>query len=338
MPVLTRIPTTATNAKTFRLAAWETEPVAAITFRGRLIDALLSPPAPGRGGQIALTCLRILVGLIWLRNVLWKVPPDFGEARRAGLYFWSHLAIDHPVFPPYSWLVEHLVLPNFTLFGWGVLVVESLLAVLLLTGTAVRLAGLLGVAQSIAIGLSVAAAPNEWPWAYAMMIGIHAILVFAPSAQYAAVDALRAGTTTSARRLLGGWGVVLAVIGLLAIWNRLRDRPAVVGVPGLEFSVGEYNWAGALVLLGIAVAMFTGAMLSQRVIALAAAVVAAVAAATIYSQFGRTEVWLGGTASAAVVFACAAVISVAAAIKIGQDAATAPARSDDQRSGATEGC
>jgi hypothetical protein len=307
------------------------------TTPGRLIGALLSPPAPDtKSGQITLTCLRILVGLIWLRNVLWKVPPDFGENRRTGLYFWSNLAIEHPVFPPYSWLVEHLVLPNFTLFGWGVLVVESLLAILLLTGTAVRLAALLGVAQSIAIGLSVAAAPNEWPWAYAMMIGIHAVLVFAPSAQFAAVDALRFGTANSARRLLGGWGIVLAVIGLIAVWNRLRDKPAVVGVPGLEFSVGEYNWAGALVLLGIAVAMLIGAMLTLRVIALAATGVAAIAAATIYVQFGRGEVWLGGTVSAAAVFACAAVVSLATAMRFGQGAAV-PADSDRQHSGATEG-
>jgi hypothetical protein len=309
--------------------------MATTTTPGRLISALLSPPAPdAKSGQIALTFLRILVGLIWLRNVLWKVPPDFGEGRRTGLYFWSNLAIEHPVFPPYSWLVEHLVLPNFTLFGWGVLVVESLLAILLLTGTAVRLAALLGVAQSIAIALSVAAAPNEWPWAYAMMIGIHAVLVFAPSAQYAAVDALRIATADSARRLLGGWGIVLAVIGLIAVWNRLRDKPAVVGVPGLEFSVGEYNWTGALVLLGIAVAMLIGAMLSLRVITLAAAGVAAIAAATIYVQFGRTEVWLGGTTSAAAVFACAAVISLATGMRFGQGAAV-PA--DRQHSGATEG-
>jgi hypothetical protein len=302
----------------------------------RSFDALFSAPSPGsKSGQIALTCLRILVGLIWLRNVLWKVPPDFGENRRTGLYFWTNLAIEHPVFPPYSWLVEHLVLPNFTLFGWGVLVVESLLAVLLLTGTAVRLAALLGVAQSIAIGLSVAAAPNEWPWAYAMMIGIHAVLVFVPSTQYAAVDALRSGTAATARRLLGGWGIVLAVIALIAIWNRLRDKPRVVGVPGLEFSVGEYNLAGALVLLGVAAAMIIGAMLGLRVIALAAAVVAAVSAATIYVQFGRTEVWLGGTASAAAVFACAGVIGLATAIRIGQGPAVA-ADSDNQRSGATE--
>jgi hypothetical protein len=78
----------------------------------------------------------------------------------------------------------------------------------------VRLAALLGVGQSLAIGLSVAEAPNEWPWAYAMMIGIHLVLLLTPSAQYAAVDAVRGAAADErarvARRLLmgGGWFTV----------------------------------------------------------------------------------------------------------------------------------
>jgi hypothetical protein len=145
---------------------------------------------------------------------------------------------------------------NFTVFGWLVFVVETLLAVLLLTGTAVRLAALIGIGQSLAIGLSVAEAPNEWPWAYAMMAGIHLVLLLAPSAQYAAVDAVRAAARTGnappiARRLLGGWGVVLAVLAVLA-------------------------------------------------------------ALSIYVQIGRTEVWLGGTPTTAAVFVCAVVVAVGA--------------------------
>jgi hypothetical protein len=50
---------------------------------------------------------------------LWKVPPDFGEDKRTGLYFWTHLGLDFPVFPPHTWLLEHVVLPNFTAFGWS---------------------------------------------------------------------------------------------------------------------------------------------------------------------------------------------------------------------------
>jgi hypothetical protein len=284
----------------------------------RVIDVLLSPPSPqAKSGQIALTGLRLLAGLMWLENVVWKVPPDFGERRGDGLYFWTTRAVEFPVWKPYSWLVEHLVLPNFTLFGWGVFVVESALVVLLLTGTAVRLAALLGVAQSIAIGLSVAEAPNEWPWAYAMMIGIHAVLVFAPSAQYAAVDALRSGSATTARRLLGGWGTALGLIALVALWVYLRyDRRANVGILDLEFSLGDYNLWGTLLLFGVAVALLAAAIFGSRLAALVAAVAAAVGAASIYVQLGHTKVSLGGTPSTAAIFVCAAVVGLAAGLKL----------------------
>lgn len=119
-------------------------------------ELLLSPQSPpATGGLIVLTGLRLLAGLIWLYNVVWKVPPDFGERGRRDLYHFTHLAVEHPVFTPFSWVIEHAVLPYFTAFGWGVLFAESALAVLLLTGTAVRLAALIGIGQSVAIGLSV---------------------------------------------------------------------------------------------------------------------------------------------------------------------------------------
>lgn len=142
-------------------------------------ELLLSPQSPpATGGLIVLTGLRLLAGLIWLYNVVWKVPPDFGERGRRDLYHFTHLAVEHPVFTPFSWVIEHAVLPYFTAFGWGVLFAESALAVLLLTGTAVRLAALIGIGQSVAIGLSVAESPGEWPWAYAMLLGIHVVLLF----------------------------------------------------------------------------------------------------------------------------------------------------------------
>jgi hypothetical protein len=289
----------------------------------RALDLAFSPtPPPARASGIALAALRILAGLMWLANVIWKLPPDFGEGGRTGLWFWTHLAVDHPVLPPYSWLVEHLVLPNFTAFGWLTFVVETLLAVLLLTGTAVRLAALIGIGQSLAIGLSVAEAPNEWPWAYAMMIGIHVALLLGPSAQYAAVDAVRAASATGsaapvARRLLGGWGVVLAVIGIIAGIRSLGDDFLApvgkrVGYQDLEFWVGDYNLVAALLLLAIAALMLAAAVTRAQLLALAAAIIAAVAAVSIYVQLGRTEIWLGGNPTTAAVFVCAVVIAVGA--------------------------
>ncbi len=109
--------------------------------------------------------------------------------------------MSHPVFPPYSWLVEHVVLKAFTPFGWLVLIAETTLAVLLLTGTWVRLAAAIWVAQSVAIALSVAFAPYEWPWSYWLMIGAHAVILFSSAGRVLAVDGGRAGLPV--RRALG---------------------------------------------------------------------------------------------------------------------------------------
>jgi len=279
---------------------------------------LLSPTAPSPiVGAIALTGLRLLAGLIWLYNVVWKVPSDFGERSHTGLYHYTHLAVEHPVFKPFSWLIEHVVLPNFDGYGWAVLVIESVLAVLLLTGAFVRLAALLGVLQSMAIALSVSESLGEWPWAYAMMIAIHAVLLFTWSTRYAAVDAIRAaGSGPAARlvaqRLLGGWGVVLGLIGLVAFCRAVgKGRTVNVGIRELEFSLGDYNLSGALLLIGIALAMLAAAIFGWRIFAGVAALVAASAAVSIYLQIGKGEVWIGGTLTTELVFLCAAVISLA---------------------------
>lgn len=126
-------------------------------------------------GLLALT--RVGVAFMWIQNVAWKIPSDDFSALR----HWTHMAVDRPVFPPYAWLVENVVLPNMTLFGWVTLLVEAGLGAFLLVGLATRLWALIGVAQSLAIALSVLNAPHEWPWAYYLMIMIH-LVFFATAA------------------------------------------------------------------------------------------------------------------------------------------------------------
>jgi uncharacterized membrane protein YphA (DoxX/SURF4 family) len=119
--------------------------------------------------------LRLVAGLLWLSNVSWKVPPDFGRTADVcrGLCRFVQAGIDHPVAPGYPWVLENLIQPNLALFGWGVLILEYLLAALLLSGTLTRLAAVVGFAQSLAIGLSVANAPEEWYWSYVLMAAVH---------------------------------------------------------------------------------------------------------------------------------------------------------------------
>jgi thiosulfate dehydrogenase (quinone) large subunit len=121
-----------------------------------------------RLSRLILAFARVGVAFMWIQNASWKNPPDFRS-----LEAWTRAAVDRPVFGPYAWVVENVVLPNMSLFGWGVLFVEAGLGAFLLVGLATRLWALIGVGQSLAIALSVLNTPHEWPWAYYLMILVH---------------------------------------------------------------------------------------------------------------------------------------------------------------------
>lgn len=112
-----------------------------------------------------LAVLRVGVAILWIENVGWKRPPDFSSLRR-----YTTDAVEHPVFSPFSWVVEHVVLPNFTFFAWMTLLLESSIGAFLFIGLATRLWALIGIGQSLAITMSVLNAPNEWEWSYYLMI------------------------------------------------------------------------------------------------------------------------------------------------------------------------
>ncbi len=85
--------------------------------------------------------------------------------------------------------MEHVVAPNLTLFGYLTLLTEFTLAVLLLSGTLTRLTALVGVGQSLAIGLSVANADGEWYWSYLLMIALHVAIFALAAGRVYGVDA-----------------------------------------------------------------------------------------------------------------------------------------------------
>ena len=263
---------------------------------------------------VVLAGFRILLGLMWLYNVAWKRPPDFGKDAGNGLYKFSSYAVSDPILPAYSWVVEHLVLPNIAVFGWLVLAAETALAALLLSGALVRVAALVGLGQSLAIGLSVAYAPYEWPWSYWLMIGGHAVLVFASAGRVLGIDGVRGGTTS--RRTLGTlWAAVAAVTGLIGVVGSLDDptaaRGARLGSTDVSISLGEYNLLGGLVLLVVAALLLVASRGGPPVLGLVAAAVAGLAALSLYVQVGFSDPLLGGTATAAALFVTMALVAAA---------------------------
>jgi thiosulfate dehydrogenase [quinone] large subunit len=156
----------------------------------------------GRTSRALLAGVRVAVAFLWIQNLNWKIPPDFGRDRNADLYAYVQDAVEHPVFPPFSWVVEHVVLPNFIPFGYLTLLTEFALGVFLFAGLLTRLFALVGIAQTVAITLSVLNTPNEWHWAYFLMLAAHVVLLATAAGRAYGLDGLlRPGWRRSSGRL-----------------------------------------------------------------------------------------------------------------------------------------
>jgi uncharacterized membrane protein YphA (DoxX/SURF4 family) len=182
-------------------------------------------PHPDRARRDAaiIGAVRIVAGLLWLANLEWKRPPDFGLNNKNGLYKYVDAAVSHKVFAPWSWIVEHVVLKHYTMFGWSTLLLESALAALLLIGLWTRPVALLGAVNSLAIGLSVLYYPNEWPWSYYLMIALHLVLFATAAGQSVGLDGVRQQGAEARRRavlVLGGIAAVVGVVALLVASSR----------------------------------------------------------------------------------------------------------------------
>lgn len=269
-----------------------------------------------RAQGVAAVATRLLVGVMWLYNTAWKNPPDFGQNNQGGLFAFTSEAISNPVFPPYSWVVQHLVLPAFVPFGWLVLFFETALAVLLLSGSFIRIAAVVGLVQSAAIGLSVARAPNEWPWSYLLMVLIHLFILFGGSARHLAVDALRARRSDGVG-LARFWGGLSVLMGLVVVIGAAVTAANVnVRLDGLEFGLGVYNLAGGLILLVAGAAVLGWALTRRSALVWVGAVLAGLAGLLLRVQIGFSSPLLGGDGATAAYFLTFAVVGFAVARQV----------------------
>ena len=164
--------------------------------------------------------VRILAGLLWLANVHWKVPGDFGEDNGGGLYKYTKSGAANAPFAPFRWLLREVVVPNFHLFGWFTLVSETLLAALLLIGYRTRWVALAGAAMSVPIMLSAIYYPKsyEWSWSYLLMIGLHLLLWATAAGDHIGVDGVLGGEPHRSTRALLVVGAVAAAVGVLGLY------------------------------------------------------------------------------------------------------------------------
>jgi uncharacterized membrane protein YphA (DoxX/SURF4 family) len=137
----------------------------------------------------ALAGLRILAGLIWLENLRWKLPPDFGNEHADGLQHYLRLGADHGL-QPFAWVAGELLVPHETTAGWFIFWVELIAGLLLLTGYRTGFGAALGTLNAIVIAALVGPAPGSWHWGYVMLVAINVTVLVGPANLRLSVDAL----------------------------------------------------------------------------------------------------------------------------------------------------
>lgn len=112
-----------------------------------------------------LAVFRIAYGLLFLDMALQKAPwITFGW-----LEGFIQKEIAHPAFGWYAAFLQHVVLPNFSLFGTQTFLIEFALGVALLFGILTRLAGVAGFFWQINIALGAFNVPGEWYWIWPLL-------------------------------------------------------------------------------------------------------------------------------------------------------------------------
>jgi thiosulfate dehydrogenase (quinone) large subunit len=175
-----------------------------------------------RGPIIGL--MRIVAGVLWLANIEWKRPPDFGRDLGNGLYKYVDSAVRKPVFGPFSWFIENIVLKQYTLFGWITLITEVVLAAFLILGFKTRIAALVGALMSVNILLSVLNydKADEWAWSYYLMIALHLVLFAVAAGNFMGIDGVLSRGTAARSRAISVLGAVAVVIGIIGLVLALK--------------------------------------------------------------------------------------------------------------------
>jgi uncharacterized membrane protein YphA (DoxX/SURF4 family) len=142
-------------------------------------------PARRSAREPAIWILRLLVGIMWWQQSLWKIPPDEG-----GLIYWMKQEVAHAAIGLQSAFVGNIVLPNIVVFGPAVYAIEVGIGASLIVGFCTRFFAFLGLAMAINLWLGLYSAPGEWPWTYMFLVILMALFLVDPPGRSLGVDAL----------------------------------------------------------------------------------------------------------------------------------------------------
>jgi uncharacterized membrane protein YphA (DoxX/SURF4 family) len=158
-----------------------------------MLTPFLGPQAwEQRMAGLTLAFLRFGYGLLWLKEATWKKPPDFGMRAGDGLWYWTNEMLKYSVAAPHRYFVEHVVIPNFTFFGYVTLATELFIGLSMVLGAFTRLGALAALLMSLNITTGLIRHPAEWPSAYLMLIGYSILFLSFRAGRCLGIDALLA--------------------------------------------------------------------------------------------------------------------------------------------------
>jgi uncharacterized membrane protein YphA (DoxX/SURF4 family) len=167
--------------------AWPTALFWLLLIGSFVIAAVVIRRQPGQRTvrDVAIWLLRLIVGVMWWQQSLWKIPPNYD-----GLIYWLKQMVDHAAIPLQSELLARIVLPNIAVFAPLVYLTEVGIGISLMLGLCARLGALAGVGMAVNLWLGLYSAPGEWPWTYFFLVVIQLLFLVDPPGRSLGVDVL----------------------------------------------------------------------------------------------------------------------------------------------------
>ena len=129
---------------------------------------------------------RLVIGTMWFQGSLWKLPlPVSG-----GFAYWTGQLVEHSAYAWHAGLVRDVLLPNIHLLDPVVWMTETFLAVALMLGIGVRLAGLVGIAFMLNLWIGLYRNDAEWPWNYLFLAMVHGFFILDHAGRSLGLDAM----------------------------------------------------------------------------------------------------------------------------------------------------
>lgn len=158
-------------------------------------------PAQRNGRNAWIWLFRTLIGTMWLQGSLWKLPLPVAGA----FQFWTSQMAEHSAFPAHAALIRDFFLPNIAILDPLIYLTETMLAIALMLGFAVRLASLVAIVFTLNIWIGLYHHTGEWPWQYMFLVMTHAFFALDHAGRSLGLDAILARARTG---LLAGQSAV----------------------------------------------------------------------------------------------------------------------------------